>query len=242
MRAGSQSAKSNRAAVIHRFELKERAREQMRFFEFSSLAGIYANNRCNGDIDAAYRELIKALDDVGFLGSRILYLDPEGGPPYFLERRTSPEAPLVPRPHKQNPLITKKFIEAREQELGWIIVRDAYLAKSWVWSLCAARWLQSKGITPPGSIGWSLKVRETARAEPALVADQRRSWKLKSGNRLTRGEAAICDALNTLWPSGNADHKARARDKSINDWFRKQGKSTVSSRTIQRAFSKIAYN
>jgi hypothetical protein len=69
MRVQTQTAKSNRAAVIHRFVLKERAREQMRFFELSSLAGIYANNRCNGDIDAAYRELIKSFDDVGFLGA-----------------------------------------------------------------------------------------------------------------------------------------------------------------------------
>jgi hypothetical protein len=63
---------TRRAAVIRRFEIRERARQQMRFFELSSLVGIYANARCGGDIDAGYRELIDALDHVGFLGSRVL--------------------------------------------------------------------------------------------------------------------------------------------------------------------------
>jgi hypothetical protein len=90
MRAHSRSARSNRDAVVRRFALKERAREQMRFFELSSLARIYAT-ACGGDIDAGYREVIKSLDDVGFLGSRILYLDSDVQPPYFLQPRKSKE-------------------------------------------------------------------------------------------------------------------------------------------------------
>jgi len=122
----------NRSTVIERFVRKERARSQMRFFELSSLAGIYANNRCNGDIDVAYRELIKALDDVGFLGSRVLYLDPDIRPPYFPQPRKSDKEKLKWFPHKQNPIITRQFIEDRERFLSWSIVRDDYLAKSWL--------------------------------------------------------------------------------------------------------------
>src|SRR5262249_37958786 len=162
----------------------------------------------------------KAIDDIGFLSSRILYLDPDVGPPYFSEPLTSPNVPFVHKPHKQNPLITSKFIEARENGVGWIIVRDDYLAKSWVQSLYAARWLQSKGIAPPSAIAWSLKARDATCAEPAPA--RRNSWKPKLGNSITPTEAAICDALNALWPNGDADHKAAARNKSIIDWLKKQ--------------------
>jgi hypothetical protein len=62
------------------------------------------------------------------------------------------------------------------------------------------------------------------------------------GNSITPAEAAICDALNALWPNGDADHKAGVRNNSIIDWLKKQGKSAVSPRTIQRALSKIAYD
>jgi hypothetical protein len=214
----------------------------MRFFELSSLAGIYANQRCRGDIDAGYRELIEAIDHIGFLGSRILYLDRDVQPPYFSQPIKSEKEKPKPLPHKTNPIITRQFIEIREKNLGWPVVRDAYLAKSWINSLPAAQWLQSKGITPPSSIDWSLKPRDAACAKPAPEADRRNAWKPKLGNRLTPSESAICDAFNALWPNGDADHKAGARNKSILDWLTKQDKSTVSSRTIQRALSKIAYD
>lgn len=232
---------TRRAAVIQRFENRERARQQMRFFELSSLAGIYANDRCRGNIDAAYRELIKSLDDVGFLGSRILYLDPDIQPPYFPQPRKSEEDELKWLPHKQNPIITRQFIEAREKELGWALVRDAYLAKSLVLSLPAAQWLQSKGITPPSSLAWTLKIPEAAHAESVSAPDRPRSWKPNFDNELTMSEAAICDAFNVLWPNGDLDHKARGRDRQVNAWLRQHNKSTLSSRSIQRALRKIGY-
>ena len=157
---------TRRAALIQRFENRERARQQMRFFELCSLAGIYANERCCGDIDAGYHEIVKALDDIGFLGARVLYLDPDIRPPYFPQPRKLEKEKLKWLPHKTNPIITRQFIEAREKELGWPLVRDAYLAKGWTYSLPAARWLESKGITPPSSIAWSLKAREEKKATP----------------------------------------------------------------------------
>jgi hypothetical protein len=234
---------TRRAAVIRRFEIRERARQQMRFFELSSLVGIYANARCGGDIDAGYRELIDALDHVGFLGSRVLYLNSDIRPPYFSEPIKSKEDfPQKPLPHKKNPIITRQFIEHREKELGWPIVRDTYLAKSWALSLYAALWLQSKGIAPPSSISWSLKARDAAGTDKVPAGDRRKTWKRKSGNRLTDGEAAVCEAFNALWPNGEIDHKAKARNRAINDWLRDQGRSPVSLRVIQRALNKITNN
>jgi len=54
-----------RALVIERFERRERSRPQMRVFEFAVMATLYAKERCNGNIDVAYQELIKALDKGG---------------------------------------------------------------------------------------------------------------------------------------------------------------------------------
>jgi hypothetical protein len=227
MRAHNQSAKNNRAAVIHRFVLKERARSRMRFFELSSLAGIYANDRCNGDVDAAYRKLIKAIDDIGFLGSRILYLGPDVGPPYFSEPLTSPEVPLVPKPHKQNPLITRKFIEAREHELGWIIVRDNYLAKSWVQSLYAARWLQSKGIAAPGSISWSLDSRDEKMPTPIVK-------KLIKPIPKSGAKRAARLALDALYPKGVPNDKTgQELTNSVNRYFERHRSDLIEGRVNQ---------
>src|SRR5262249_3901126 len=115
--------KTRRADVIERFELQERRRPQMRYFKLADLAGLYAEKRCHGDIDAAYRELVKALDHAGFLGSRVLYLHPDIQPPYFPKPRKSEEEKLEWLPHKTNPIITRQFIDAQEKESGWTIVR-----------------------------------------------------------------------------------------------------------------------
>ena len=60
--------RANRTRDVEHFERQERARAKMRFYELSSLAAIYAKERCSGNIENAYEELIKALDDVGFWG------------------------------------------------------------------------------------------------------------------------------------------------------------------------------
>ena len=126
----------------------------MRHFKLADLAGLYAKERCCGDVDAAYKELVLAFDQVGFSGTKVLFAHPDVSPPYFngLPRST--------------PIITRQFIEARKKEMGWPAVLDAYLALSWVEALPAAQWLQSKGITPPNSIAWSLKAREEKTVAP----------------------------------------------------------------------------
>jgi hypothetical protein len=75
-------ARRRRSTVIERFERRERARLQMRFYELSTMAALYAKER-RVEIEDAYRELVKSLDSTGFLGARILYLHPDVSPPYF---------------------------------------------------------------------------------------------------------------------------------------------------------------
>ena len=230
----------NRSIVIERFVRKERARSQMRVFELSSLAGIYAN-RCNGDIDAAYRELIKSFDDVGFLGARVLYLHPDVSPPYFRQGPDTDPDPKKPPPpylpHKLAPIISRQFIKKREKEIGWSEARDGYLAHTWIPARQAARWLQSKGITPPSSISWALTARDEQ--TPASILKKLVKPIPKSGPK-----RAARLALDALYPKGVPENKSgqelmNAVNKYIErhrgDLVEGRVKQTVSLDTVLRA-------
>jgi hypothetical protein len=68
-----------------------------------------------------------------------------------------------------------------------------------------------------------------------------KGWRPKRGHKLTASEYAIFQVLNELWPGGQLDHKAAARDDLIIERLLKQGRSRVSPRTIQRALKKIHF-
>jgi hypothetical protein len=68
-----------------------------------------------------------------------------------------------------------------------------------------------------------------------------KAWKVKPGMRLTATENAILNAVNALWPTGEVDHKAKARNVRINDWLRQNNKSGASTRTMQRLLRKIRF-
>jgi hypothetical protein len=219
---------SSRGAIIERFVRKERLRERMRFFELSSLAAIYAKERSGGDVDAAYREIVDALDETGFLGSRVLYLHPAVRPPYFTERLRSKKVIPKPLPHKNNPIITRQFIEARERNLSWADTRDAYLAKSWVASLYAGRWLQSKGITPPNSIAWALLKRvEKAPLRASLV-------KLTKPVPKVGPRRAARLALDILYPEGiPIDKTDQELTNTVNRYIQRHHSDLVEGRVKQ---------
>jgi hypothetical protein len=66
-------------------------------------------------------------------------------------------------------------------------------------------------------------------------------WQPKLGYKLTAHEDAVLRVLNELWPDGQLDHKAAARDRVINEHLLKRGESTVSTRTIQRTLKIIHF-
>jgi hypothetical protein len=165
-----------RAIVIERFERKERARPDRRFVPLSTIAKLYAKeSHCT--LDDAYRELIKALDTVGFLGTRVLFLHPDISPPYIRPRDTNPTPSAPPPahlPHKKAPLITRSFIEDRIREMDFGTVRDGYLARCWIAVVSATRWLNSHGITAPGL---SLNLAPTVKRSKAGSAKGARAHK-----------------------------------------------------------------
>jgi hypothetical protein len=109
--------------------------------------------------------LIAAIDGVGFLGDRILYLHPDISPPYFRKPYLDPNRPLPPfLPHKKNPLITRQFIDERVRENGLTDTCSLYLARCWVRASYAAQWFQSKGIAMPGLVSELVEIRTTTRS------------------------------------------------------------------------------
>src|ERR1700730_12047864 len=74
------------------------------------------------------------------------------------------------------------------------------------------------------------------------IVQANKSWKTKLDTTLTPSEASVLDALNVLWPDGQCDHKAKARDKQICEWLKRQNKSAISTRVIQRARTKIRFS
>jgi hypothetical protein len=61
------------------------------------------------------------------------------------------------------------------------------------------------------------------------------TWRPMPGDALSRTENKVLKAINELWPDGNLDHKAKARDTRI------QNQLVVSTRTIQRTVRKIHF-
>jgi hypothetical protein len=67
-------------------------------------------------------------------------------------------------------------------------------------------------------------------------------WKPKPGeHKLTNSELAVVQMVNKLWPDGQLDHKAAARNSRINQCLSKHGMSKVSTRTIERAMKKAHF-
>ena len=68
-------------------------------------------------------------------------------------------------------------------------------------------------------------------------------WGPKLGyeDKLSPHDNAVLQVLNELWPNGQLDHKAAGRDRKINERLLKQGRSTVSTRTIERTLKKIHF-
>jgi hypothetical protein len=60
-------------------------------------------------------------------------------------------------------------------------------------------------------------------------------------DKLTPHNRAILQAVNELWPNGQLDHKAKARDDRINKRLEELGGSRVHPRTIQRTLQKIRF-
>jgi hypothetical protein len=77
-----------------------------------------------------------------------------------------------------------------------------------------------------------------ARRSSADPSDNR-GWRAKPGVRLTIAEAAVLEAITTLWPGAQLDHNAKARDNRIVEWLKERSLSRVSSRTIQRTLQKV---
>jgi hypothetical protein len=91
---------------------------------------------------------------------------------------------------------------------------------------------------------------EHAPASSAQVHDKHtdtpkvaKEWRPKLGceDKLTASERGVLRVLNELWPDGQLDHKAAARNRDINERLSKQGKSKVSARTIQRTLKNIRF-
>ena len=76
---------------------------------------------------------------------------------------------------------------------------------------------------------------------PEIHQKSAKAWKPEAGKKLSLSEKAVLDAIKTLWPEGTVDHKAQGRNKSINEWLKKQSKSHLAPRTIQRAMKKIRF-
>jgi hypothetical protein len=223
----SNSTRSRRALVIERFERRERARDQRRFLDLPTMAALYSKERSSrGDLDTAYHTLVRSLDDVGFLGTRILYLHPDVSPPYFRppDRNPNPKAPLPPYiPHKTKPLITRSFIEQQIRSMGWDVTRDAYLARCWIDATCANRWLNSHGIAVPGLVARSSKDpsnKKSATPRPPAAAPTKRQ----------RAAAAIAELRSMILDLSNTELVHR-----VSKHLTAKGLPPVSRDTILRA-------
>jgi hypothetical protein len=73
------------------------------------------------------------------------------------------------------------------------------------------------------------------------VARAPKAWKARPGTKLTKSEDAVLAAVSALWPDGEIDHKAGARDRKIQNWLKPKNQSPVSVRVIQRALEKIHF-
>jgi hypothetical protein len=89
-------------------------------------------------------------------------------------------------------------------------------------------------------------VREFPRV-PASLAKQTdtskavKGWRPKLGHKLGPHEYAVFQVVNELWPDGQLDHTAAARNRLINQLLTKRSESPVTPRTIQRTLKKIRF-
>ena len=77
--------------------------------------------------------------------------------------------------------------------------------------------------------------------EDAEKPSGQKTWKARPDFSLTAAETAVLNALNELWPHGQLEHKAKARDDLIENWLKVKTNYPLSSRTIQRALAKIYF-
>ena len=68
-----------------------------------------------------------------------------------------------------------------------------------------------------------------------------KGWRPKPGHKLTARELQVFQVLNELWPGGQLDRTAAARNRLINQLLSKRSESRVTPRTIQRTLKKIHY-
>lgn len=107
---------------------------------------------------------------------------------------------------------------------------------------CALEWLEGRGIDVNAQyVKTDVLLRLIEEFGANTKPSARKVWGAKLGTRLTDSETAVLGALNTLWSNGELDHKARARDRRINDWLANRNTSRLSSRVIQRALQKIKF-
>jgi hypothetical protein len=83
--------------------------------------------------------------------------------------------------------------------------------------------------------------QQQSMAHSGPLAQISKTWKSKPGANLTKSEKAVLAALNDLWPNGDLDHKAKARDRRITERLTKNRGSSVAPRTIQRALKKLQF-
>jgi hypothetical protein len=77
--------------------------------------------------------------------------------------------------------------------------------------------------------------------EAAAKSAREKMWQVRRGETLTKGETAVLDAMNSLWPHGQVDHTAKARNERINKWLEAESQSRVSTRVVQRCLKKIGF-
>jgi hypothetical protein len=87
---------------------------------------------------------------------------------------------------------------------------------------------------PPGFLASLAEVRDKQ-------TDTDKGWRPKLGHKLTAREYTVFQALNELWPGGQLDCTAAARNRLINQLLSKRGESIVTPRTIQRTLRKIHF-
>jgi hypothetical protein len=201
-------ATTARAASIERFERRARSQDPIRYFAVETMAALYARHRGDADTLPAYRELMKALDGVGHLGSRVLYLHPDISPPYF-----------PPHPHKGAPIITRAFIAQRVDESGIELTRDAYLSRCWIDAASARRWLNSYGIDAPG-------LNAETPPKPSRAAPRAK----KKATKRQRAETAIAELGPEVLDLTNTELTYR-----VCNHLRANGRSQVAHKTVMRA-------
>jgi hypothetical protein len=84
---------------------------------------------------------------------------------------------------------------------------------------------------------------QSSAPEHAQKPTEQKAWRAKPGERsLSRAETAVLRAVNALWPHGDLEYKAKARDKAIRTWMTDKPSHPASTRVIQRTLKIIHFN